>query len=54
MGRILDGGYILIGPNGPSVDKPGPVILDTNGELVWMTDEWGLIMNLNVQQYKGR
>jgi hypothetical protein len=29
------------------------VILDTNGELVWMTDEWGIIMNLNVQKYKG-
>ena len=48
-----DGGYIFFGPNGPSVPKPGPVIMDTNGELVWMDDKWGVIMNFNVQQYKG-
>jgi hypothetical protein len=49
-----EGGYILFGPNGPSVDQPGPVMMDTNGELVWMTDEWGIIMDFNVQEYKGK
>ena len=48
-----DGGYIFFGPNGPSIPNPGPVIMDTNGELVWMDDKWGVTMNFNVQQYKG-
>ena len=49
-----DGGYIFVGPNGPSVPQSGPVIIDTNGELVWMSHDWGAIMNFNVQTYKGK
>ena len=48
-----NGGYILLGPNGLSVEKPGPIMLDTNGELVWMSEAWGPTMNFNVQKYKG-
>ncbi|KAK3724122.1 hypothetical protein LTR37_001244 [Vermiconidia calcicola] len=48
-----DGGFILVGPNGPSVPQSGPMILDTNGELVWMSHDYDSIMNFNVQLYKG-
>lgn len=49
-----NGGHIIVGPNGPSVEKMGPVVLDTNGELVWMSNKWSLVMNFNVQEYRGK
>lgn len=52
--KSCDGGHILVGPNGPSVQHDGPVILDTNGELVWMSADFGTIMNFNIQTYKGK
>lgn len=44
----------MVGPNGKSVRQSGPVILDTDGELVWMTDEYHTVMNFNVQNYRGK
>lgn len=32
----------------------GPVILDSNGEMIWMDNtKWEQAMNFNVQKYKG-
>ncbi|CAK3918115.1 hypothetical protein AC578_9942 [Lecanosticta acicola] len=47
-----DNGLILMTPNGPSVERPGPMILDSKGELVWMSDDFGTTANLKVQNYK--
>lgn len=48
-----DNGLILMTPNGPAVQKPGPMIVDSKGELVWMSDDFGATANLKVQSYKG-
>ncbi|KAH8195444.1 hypothetical protein TruAng_010396 [Truncatella angustata] len=48
-----DFGYTLLTPRGTLVWKPAPIILDGRGELVWMDDRFGEVMNLNVQEYKG-
>lgn len=50
---VCDQGLVLMTPNGPSVARPGPVILDSRGELVWMSDGFGTTANLKVQHYKG-
>jgi hypothetical protein len=48
-----DNGFIFISPQGPSVEHPGPMILDARGNLVWQSDQYGKPMNLRVQEYKG-
>lgn len=48
-----DIGYTLLTPRGTLVWQPAPIILDGKGELVWMDDRFGEVMNLNVQEYKG-
>ncbi|PYI05986.1 arylsulfotransferase [Aspergillus sclerotiicarbonarius CBS 121057] len=48
-----DGQYYFISPRGYSVHKPGPMILDQDGHLVW-TKPLGHTYNLNVYQYKGQ
>ncbi|KAK5169755.1 uncharacterized protein LTR77_005733 [Saxophila tyrrhenica] len=52
--KSCDGGQIFIGPNGPSVTDSGPVITDTNGELIWMTHEYNTVMNFDMQSYRGK
>ncbi|KIX02667.1 uncharacterized protein Z518_08609 [Rhinocladiella mackenziei CBS 650.93] len=52
--RRCDNGYTFIGPRGHMVSKPGPVIMDSNGELVWIEDKYGQAMDFKVQRYKGR
>jgi hypothetical protein len=52
--KSCDGGNILVGPNGPSVEQPSPMMLNTDGDLIWMSHEYGHIMNFNVQTYKGK
>lgn len=49
-----DQGLILLTPNGPAVERPGPMILDAMGGLVWMEDDYGATANLKVQRYKGQ
>lgn len=48
-----DGGQIFIGPYGKWVETPGPTIMDTQGNLIWKTEEFGMITNLQLQEYKG-
>lgn len=47
-------GYIMIDPNGPSVDHRGPTILDADGNLIWTSDQFETTTNLKVQQYQGK
>ncbi|KAF2210991.1 hypothetical protein CERZMDRAFT_112823 [Cercospora zeae-maydis SCOH1-5] len=46
-----DAGLLLLTPNGPSVDKSGPMILDAHGGLIWRSDDYGAAANLKVQRY---
>lgn len=50
-----DGGLVMIAPFGPAVDHPGPVILDSRGELVWASTDrfFDTTTNVNVQSYNG-
>lgn len=47
-------GYSFIEPRGESVPSPGPIILDNEGNLVWMETKYGQAMDLKVQNYKGK
>ncbi|KAJ5982715.1 hypothetical protein N7451_012815 [Penicillium sp. IBT 35674x] len=46
--------YIFFAPNGDSIPEPVPVILDSDGELVWRLSEmWkGVAQDFKVQRYK--
>lgn len=46
-------GYTFFAPRGDSVSHPGPMILDANGELVWMKREIDTVQNFQVQQFQG-
>ena len=48
-----DGALIFIAPRGKSVTKPGPVILDVKGNLIWTETKYGEVFNLQVQSYRG-
>ncbi|KAJ6107228.1 hypothetical protein N7523_008551 [Penicillium sp. IBT 18751x] len=47
-------GYVMLAPRGPAVRKAGPMILDSEGHLVWFKeyDSW-VTFNLNVYTFKG-
>ncbi|PYH89350.1 hypothetical protein BO71DRAFT_434883 [Aspergillus ellipticus CBS 707.79] len=49
----LDGQKYFIAPRGKSVHKPGPMILDQDGHMIW-TKNYGQTYNLNVYQFKGQ
>jgi hypothetical protein len=46
-------GYTFVAPRGDSVVQPGSVILDENGELVWMMPLPGITQDFRVQEYFG-
>lgn len=48
-----DTGHVLLTPNGPSVERPGPLMLDGTGDLVWMSDEFESTANFKMQSYQG-
>lgn len=45
--------YTFLAPRGDSVEHPGPMILDSSGELVWMKYNWGTTQDFKVQRYRG-
>ncbi|OJJ49593.1 hypothetical protein ASPZODRAFT_138978 [Penicilliopsis zonata CBS 506.65] len=47
-------GHILLTPRGMFYPEPGPLIFDNAGNLVWMENKYGMVMDLKVQHYKGR
>lgn len=53
-----DGMFYFITPKGWGISQPGPMILDSNGELVWsklFANEWGgQAYDLMVQHYQGQ
>lgn len=49
-----DDGYTFIEPRGIYVETPGPIILDNDGNLVWMQTKWGQAMDLKVQTFQGK
>lgn len=48
-----DGKYIMLAQRARAVRFPGPIILDSNGTLVWTNDKYRQPYNLQVQRYKG-
>jgi hypothetical protein len=48
-----DSGNVFITLNGPSIANPGPSIYDARGGLVWTSEEWGTVLNMRLQHYKG-
>ncbi|RAH60609.1 arylsulfotransferase [Aspergillus piperis CBS 112811] len=51
--QCRDDKYYFISPRGYSVHKPGPMILDHKGRLIW-TKPYGNTYNFNVYNYKGQ
>jgi hypothetical protein len=49
-----DDGYIFFAPRGRLVASPGPVILDSRGNLVWIEKRFGQATDVRVQRYKGQ
>ncbi|GLA19044.1 hypothetical protein AnigIFM62618_006706 [Aspergillus niger] len=44
--------YTFLAPRGDSVAQPGPMILDSKGELVWMKYNWDVTQDFKVQRYQ--
>ncbi|KAK5173856.1 uncharacterized protein LTR77_002537 [Saxophila tyrrhenica] len=49
-----DDGLVFFAPFGASVKRPGPIIFDAKGELVWASESFETVMNFNAQKYKGK
>ena len=49
-----DPGFVFLAPRGDSIAHPGPIILDAQGELVWMKYNWEITQDFKVQQYRGQ
>ncbi|RAK99953.1 arylsulfotransferase family protein [Aspergillus ibericus CBS 121593] len=47
-----DSRYTFFAPRGDSVAQPGPMILDSKGELVWMKYNWDVTQDFKVQRYQ--
>ncbi|KAB8237956.1 arylsulfotransferase family protein [Aspergillus alliaceus] len=48
-----DPGYTFLAPRGDSVPQEGPMILDAQGNLVWMKYNWETTQDFKMQKYKG-
>lgn len=44
---------MLLSPRGHFYPHPGPLVYDPRGELVWVERRFGMVMDLNIQRYKG-
>jgi hypothetical protein len=51
--RCDNGDLILLTPRGRSVPTPGPMIVDAEGNLVWMESKFGEVMDMKMQAYNG-
>lgn len=51
-GTACDSRYTFFAPRGDSVAQPGPMILDSDGELVWMKHNWETTQDFRVQRYE--
>ncbi|KIY00719.1 uncharacterized protein Z520_03384 [Fonsecaea multimorphosa CBS 102226] len=49
-----ESGSTFLSPRGHMVSAPGPLIIDSRGELVWAEDKYGQAMDFKVQEYRGR
>lgn len=47
-------GYVLLSPRGHFYPEPGPLIYDHAGNLIWIEKRYGMVMDLNVQRFKGQ
>lgn len=52
-GAQCDPRYTFLAPRGDSIAHPGPMILDSAGELVWTQWNSGTTQDFKVQLYKG-
>ncbi|KAL4744396.1 hypothetical protein BDW72DRAFT_92940 [Aspergillus terricola var. indicus] len=53
-GTGCDARYTFLAPRGDSVAHEGPMILDAQGELVWMKHNWDTTHDFKVQRYRGQ
>ncbi|KAL4905438.1 hypothetical protein BDW74DRAFT_185001 [Aspergillus multicolor] len=53
-GTGCDSRYTFLAPRGDSVAQEGPMILDFQGELVWMKHNWETTHDFKVQRYRGQ
>ncbi|KAL4780686.1 ASST-domain-containing protein [Aspergillus varians] len=51
-GAGCDTRYTFLAPHGDSVAQAGPMILDAQGELVWMKHNWERVHDFKVQRYR--
>lgn len=47
-----DDGYLFLGPRGKYVPRPGPVMIDNDGNLIWLDHRWEQAMDVKVQRYR--
>lgn len=53
QGSGCDSRFTFLAPRGDSVAQPGPMILDSRGELIWMKHNWEITQDFRVQRYQG-
>jgi hypothetical protein len=53
-GAKCDSRYTFLAPRGDSIAHPGPMILDSDGELVWTKWNSGTTQDFKVQRYRGQ
>jgi hypothetical protein len=46
-------GFIFLAPRGDSIAHPGPMVLNSDGDLVWMREIHAVTQDFRVQQYRG-
>lgn len=49
-----DPGLTFLAPRGDSIAYPGPMILDAQGNLVWMKHNLNITQDFKVQRYRGQ
>lgn len=47
-------GLTFLAPRGDSIAHPGPMILDAQGNLVWMKHNHNITMDFKMQRYRGQ